>query len=758
MLFKKMLRDLKDNKGSFISVFLLTFLAAFLAMGMSGEATGLQEVIDGYYSDTNLADYWVYGENFNNDDIKDVRAIDGVDDADGQFVFKAIGDMKDDPTVMMHFIKDGDISKFYLLEGDEFNTSDEDGIWLDKRFADARNLSVGDKIKVEFEGVTIEKTIRGLGYSPEYVYFQSETLEPDFYKYGYGYLSSEALPEIIPYDYNAILIDSDLEKGDLEAELNDTLGKDDYSSLIAQKDQFGVKTFQAELDQHRMFSGIFVALFLVISIMVLLTAMTRIINHQRTQIGVLKALGFSNNRILLHYTSYGFYMPFLGAVLGIIIGPATIPYFMFPFFETSYTIPAWKGGFSIEYMIICLLMVAASVVISFIATRKVANESPADTLTQKTPKTSSLKFIENIKIFQFLPFSSKWNLRDFNRNKLRTIVSIIGVIGCVILLFQAFAMSDSINDMITWEYGDINSYENKLTLNDTISLSQADHIAKEVNGTQLYEGSIELRANGITKSGSISVHNETELLRFTDNAMNHIDIGQDEIAISGQMAELLGVEVGDTVEWHLTNNNEWESSKIDAIYYDPLIQGMYMSPENFEDHGDLNFTPNSIVTDENVDENYTDVAAKTSVRDLLDSFEIFMEIIDIMIVLFVAFAVALAFVVLYNLGIMTYTETERELATLRVLGFKNNYLRRILVVPNIFYAVIGFILGLPVSYYVFQVVMASIGEDYYYPRVIHPQTLLIIFVLVLVVNIVIGLFVSRKLKKLDMVESLKAKE
>ena len=183
-----------------------------------------------------------------------------------------------------------------------------------------------------------------------------------------------------------------------------------------------------------------------------------------------------------------------------------------------------------------------------------------------------------------------------------------------------------------------------------------------------------------------------------------------------------------------------------------------MSPENFEDHGDLNFTPNSIVTDENVDENYTDVAAKTSVRDLLDSFEIFMEIIDIMIVLFVAFAVALAFVVLYNLGIMTYTETERELATLRVLGFKNNYLRRILVVPNIFYAVIGFILGLPVSYYVFQVVMASIGEDYYYPRVIHPQTLLIIFVLVLVVNIVIGLFVSRKLKKLDMVESLKAKE
>ena len=530
MLFKKMLRDLKDNKGSFISVFLLTFLAAFLAMGMSGEATGLQEVIDGYYSDTNLADYWVYGENFNNDDIKDVRAIDGVDDADGQFVFKAIGDMKDDPTVMMHFIKDGDISKFYLLEGDEFNTSDEDGIWLDKRFADARNLSVGDKIKVEFEGVTIEKTIRGLGYSPEYVYFQSETLEPDFYKYGYGYLSSEALPEIIPYDYNAILIDSDLEKGDLEAELNDTLGKDDYSSLIAQKDQFGVKTFQAELDQHRMFSGIFVALFLVISIMVLLTAMTRIINHQRTQIGVLKALGFSNNRILLHYTSYGFYMPFLGAVLGIIIGPATIPYFMFPFFETSYTIPAWKGGFSIEYMIICLLMVAASVVISFIATRKVANESPADTLTQKTPKTSSLKFIENIKIFQFLPFSSKWNLRDFNRNKLRTIVS----------------------------------YENKLTLNDTISLSQADYIAKEVNGTQLYEDSIELRANGITKSGSISVHNETELLRFTDNAMNHIDIDQDEIAISGQMAELLGVEVGDTVEWHLTNNNEWESSKIDA--------------------------------------------------------------------------------------------------------------------------------------------------------------------------------------------------
>ena len=750
--------DLKDNKGSFISVFLLCFLAAFLAMGMSGEADGLQNVIDGYYDDTNLADYWVYGENFNNDDIKDVKAIDGVEDADGQFVLKGTGDLKNGPTIMLHFIKNGDISKFYLLEGDEFNSSDEDGIWLDKRFADARNLTVGDKIKVQFEGFTIEKTIRGLGYSPEYVYFQSETLEPDFYKYGYAYLSSEALPSSIPYDYNAILIDSDMEKGDLEGQLNDTLGKDDYSSLLAKKDHFSVKTFQAEMDQHNMFSAIFIAMFLIIAIMVLLTAMTRIINYQRTQIGVLKALGFSNRRVLIHYTSYGFYMPFLGTILGIIIGPATIPYLMFPMFKTSYTLPAWKGGFSIEYLIICLLMVAASVIIAFIATRKVANESPADTLNPKAPKSSGVKFIENLKIFKFLPFSSKWNLRDFNRNKLRTIVNIIGVIGCVILLFQAFAMSDSITDMITWEYGTINSYENKLTLNDTISQSQANYIAKEVNGTQLYEDSIELKANGITKSGSISVHNETELLRFTDNKMNYVDIGPDEIAISGQMADLLGVEVGDTVEWHLTNNNEWQSSKIDAIYYSPIFQGLYMSPENFEDHGDLNFTPNSIVTGEKKVDNYTDVTAKTSVSQLLKGFDIFMELIDVMILLFVAFAVALAFVVLYNLGIMTFTETERELATLRVLGFKNSYLRRILVVPNIFYAIVGFILGLPVSYYVFEIVMASIGEDYYYPRVIHPQALLIIFVLILVVNIAIGLFVSRKLKNLDMVESLKAKE
>ena len=117
MLFKKMLKDLKDNKGSFISVFLLTFLAAFLAMGMSSEATGLQEIVDGYYSDTNLADYWVYGESFNNDDIKDVKAIDGVNEADGEFLFKAIGDMKGDPALTLHFIKDGKVSKFYLLEG-----------------------------------------------------------------------------------------------------------------------------------------------------------------------------------------------------------------------------------------------------------------------------------------------------------------------------------------------------------------------------------------------------------------------------------------------------------------------------------------------------------------------------------------------------------------------------------------------------------------------------------------------------------------
>ncbi len=761
MLFKKMLRDFKDNKGPFISVFLLCFLAMFLFAGIAAEYTGLEDIASDLYNDTNMPMYWIYSDNFNQDTIDDIRDIEGVESLNGQVVLQSVANLDDDPKLMLHFLN-GSKATFVSTVGKPVNLSDDDGVWLDKRFADERNLTVGDEIEFKFNGFSIKKTIRGLGYSGEYVYQTTDSIIPDHYRYGYAYLAYDSLPGNMPIDYNVLLVDVDEAEisstDDFTSKLDDSIGDEDYSSVINIREHPSVKQFDDEIVQHKLSASVFVIFFLFISVLVLLTTMKRIINNQRTQIGILKALGYSKRKIILHYMSYGFYLPLLGGILGLIIGPIYVPPIFYMSMPTGYTMPRWVPGFRTSFLLVLVIIVLASLIISYMSVSSIAKESPASTLTLKAPKISKSNLIEKSRLFKSLNFTSKWILRDMNRNKLRTIVSIIGVIGCVLLLFASFGMNDSMEDLKEWKFEKINSYQTQLTLEENITDSQLDSLVDDVDGVEVYEGSIEIKANNIKKSGTISVHNETELINPTDSDWNKIDLKDDGVAISEKMADLLGVSKGDAIKWHLSNDNNWYEARIDDIYSDPVSQGLIMSPAKFESFGDLNFTPNQVFTAEDVDKNYTGVSSVISSEELQTSYNEMTESMTSIMGILIVFAIILAIVILYNLGVMSYTETERELATLKVLGFNKKSLRRIIMLPNIWYAILGFVLGIIPAYYVVVISMATTGESFSFPVRIHLFSVVITFVINFVVTIIVGYMVSRKLNRLDMVESLKSKE
>ena len=192
MLFKKMLRDMKEHKMQFIAIFLMSFLTLLVFAGVGAEVAGVQQSVDSFYEDTNMADVWLYPNEINNQTIQKIMDIDTTDDMERQLVLPTTADIVDDPSVDLHFVENNTIAKYYPMDGNEFDINDEKGIWLDKRFAEANNLKVGDNIKLKFNGTSIEKTIRGLGYSPEYVYSQGDSLLPDFKMHGFGYLSYKA--------------------------------------------------------------------------------------------------------------------------------------------------------------------------------------------------------------------------------------------------------------------------------------------------------------------------------------------------------------------------------------------------------------------------------------------------------------------------------------------------------------------------------------------------------------------------------------
>ena len=759
MLFKKMLRDMKENKMQFIAIFLMSFITLLAFAGIGSEVQGLQDNLNSYYNETNMADAFVLGNDFNESVVNDYKNMSSTTGVETQFVVKSDVDLENDPTVTLHFLEKNNISKYYPVEGGDIDFSDEDGIWLDARFAEAKNLKIGDNISLSFNGITLNKTIRGLGYSPEYVYEEPENgLVSDFKYQGFGYLSDKAYPgQDMPH--NKLLLTTNLNSQDYYDDTRQMLEDNGYDDIIdgasymPREDSGSDNQIQDEIKQHIVLAVMFPIIFVVVALLILLTTMTRIVSHQRTQIGTLKAIGFENRPLIIHYLSYGFYLTLIGSVLGIIIGHKTIPYLFVDTMKSYYTLPCWNPGFNMSFIIVGLLLVLGSVLCSYFAVASIMRESPSATLKPKPPKISKIGFVENTWIWEKFGFNLRWNTRDVNRNKLRAVITLLGVIGCTVLLISAFGMHDGVSDLKTWKYDDINHYETQLVLEDNISQSQIDSIIDEVNGTPIMTKSIQIKANDIKKTQVLTVHDKSPLITPTDTNRHEMTLPNDGVSISQKTAEIFGLNIGDKIEWHLYGNETWINSTVDAIYGDPSVQGITIS-KDFAENNNISFKPTEIVTKENITDELEGVGSINSHKDLTNSWDKLAQTANLLIIILVIFAVILAVVVLYSLGLLGFTEVERDMATLKVLGFQLKDLRKLFVTQYLGISIIGFLIGIPTGYYVLESIRSN-TDKLYYPTNYSLTTIAISFVITIVVSAIVNLLLANKLKNIDMVEALK---
>ena len=271
------------------------------------------------------------------------------------------------------------------------------------------------------------------------------------------------------------------------------------------------------------------------------------------------------------------------------------------------------------------------------------------------------------------------------------------------------------------------------------------------------EGNIELESNNTKKTGSLHVFNATDLITPTDKNWNKMEIGNDEVSISQKMAELLGVGVGDTIKWHFMDSDKWIKTKINRIHADPLSQGLIMSPDKLEELG-LNYTPTSVITSEHVNKTYDGFKTINSLSDIENSWDNITEGAWLLIKLLIFFACLLAVIVLYNLGLMSFTEIEREIATLKVLGFKIKDLRRLLLTQNLLFTSIGLVIGIPLGTFILRYMWHASSEDFYLIPALTPTNVILTTAITFTLSILVNLMFSHKLKKLNMVESLKGPE
>ena len=747
-LSKKMLRDIKINKTQFIAIFLLAFLGIFAYTGIYSEYYGLEQTSDEFYTQTNLADGWIYNTNFDDLSIEEINNFSSQ--TDRQVVVQSIGNFEGNPDFTLHFVEKGSISKFYSTEGENFNASDSSGVWLDKRFADERDLSIGDTISFEFNNQSIKKEIKGIGYSPEYVYELSpSSLSPDFSQMGFAYLSAKAYPDDLKYD--TVLVKYNVSDSEFIEKLDDTI---DYLSFTKKEDHNSVSKFADEMAQHKMIGEVFPIVFIIVTFLSLLTTMTRIISHQRAQIGILKAVGFKDKSIMRHYVSYGFWPVLAGSILGLITGPMIIPQMFYPTMAVNYSMPSWHPGFDVSFIYLVILMVASSVFVTYLSCRQISKENPANTMRPKAPNLSSKGFIEKSKVWNHLNFNIRWNIRDAKRNKFRALMAIVGVMGCVALLIAAFGMNDSLDDLKSWEYDDISHYETKLTLSRDANPLELYYILNETDGSFIMQQLIELKAHDSEDIASILVSNNTDLISYTNSNRNPIEIDEGDVSISVKLAEKFNLTIGDKIRWHIVGEDKWVTSKIGQIHAEPISQGLIMSPDTLDKEG-LNFTPTSIVTPDKFGENFDSIKSEASIDKMKESWDVMTTSVMMMVYVVTFVAVFLEILVLYNLEILSFTEMGREIATLKVLGCKTNNLRKLLLTQNIVFTSIGFVLGIPLGFYFMTLMMNATGDSLYYIPSLTLQNILLSALITFTVSIGVNLLFSDKIADLNMVEALK---
>jgi putative ABC transport system permease protein len=305
-------------------------------------------------------------------------------------------------------------------------------------------------------------------YNPEFGYYSNtKDLIPDYSQIGYAYCSINAFPNrdfinnaSVPYTDLLIKTDrKDMVK--LEEDISNALSGR-YIAFITRSDFTGVSTLDAEVQQHKAMGNVFPIAFAAIALLSIITTMSRLVNQQRTQIGTLKALGFSQKKIIRHYLTYGFFLSLLGSFFGSIIGVHTLPHLFYPSMSTYYTLPEWKPAISPIFLLAPLITTLACTAATYFSCHKLVGDTPAQTLRPKAPESIKHTALEKGKLWERLSFRTKWNLRDIVRSKARIIMGFIGTMSCMALLICAFAMNDTMNDIKTWMYHEIQHYNTQI--------------------------------------------------------------------------------------------------------------------------------------------------------------------------------------------------------------------------------------------------------------------------------------------------------
>ena len=550
------------------------------------------------------------------------------------------------------------------------------------------------------------------------------------------------------------------------SKVNETKNKikdnvDDIITATLREDDISYDGYKREAEEGDTYSGVFSGLFVFIAILSVVTTMNRFVKKERTQIGTLKALGIRKSKITRMYVNYGLFISIIASIIGIVLGNHLIGNFFLEMEMVYYEIPYYDIVTIPLVYEVTLGIVIIITLVTYLSCRKILKEPAAEALRIERPK---VKVKENSfttkKVFNKLSLSTKWNIRDVARSKARTIMAVVGIAGCTMLVVTAFGMFDSLKAYVAWEFETINNFEYKLSLSTDYTNKQYDElISKYGNNTSQTVG-IELKNNDELVIKPLTINDSNGLLQVTDHTKTPFTMKDDGLYITEKMSQVNNLKIGDMIEWHIVGSDNWYKTKIVGLNRDPQAQ-QFNCTKKFFDTLDEEYKADSVYTNEDLTgiKEIAGVNTIQTVKNLEDGMNSMLNMMYSLIALLIVVSVILAIVIIYNLGIMSFSEKEYQFATLKVLGYKYKQIKKIFIKQNIWIGIFAIIIALPLGDYMTDYIFKNaIGDTYDFEAMIKPITFIMSGLGTFVVVYIVNQFLAKKIKRIDMVSSLKGNE
>lgn len=581
------------------------------------------------------------------------------------------------------------------------------------------------------------------------------------------------------YREGLIKFNTEIEKAENELKLARQQLRElpDASWMILDRDyHYTSIMFKNTVAQMQSIGSILPVLFYLVAALICMTTMTRLIDEQRGQIGIFRALGFSKGQIIAKYLIYAFLATVIGSIIGVLTGEILFPTIIYNTWRMMYDFPEFLISYPIRNVLVCFISFSGlMMIVSGIVVQKSLKEVPAQLMRPKAPKKAKKVFLERIRFFwNRLSFTSKITVRNIFRYKARFFMTVIGVAGCTSLLLLGFGIKDSISNIVNiqykefWDYNTIVNLENDHNIEEIISVLENDLDNEFIVPIMSYNGKI------YNTSQETTIIVEVLDARSCSNIFNLYDIKTEEklklnnkgVIISEKFAKVNGLKPGDYIIIESINGikSEVQITYICKMYFQHYL---YISDSLYQQLFDevIHYNKLAITNSkgfENVQKSLKEVKNVASVTDFtsfVDQFNATIEALDIIIGAVVVTSGALAFVVLLNLTQVNISERTREIATLKVIGLRDYEIYSYLFKEILMLSAIGGLCGLPLGMIELRFVMSIIEIDMIlFPTQIKPLSYLLAYAITFIFTFIVLLFTRKPLRRIEMVESLKSVE